>query len=123
MLSDGLDLIVMKKKINLIYFALAGWLGVILALLMPIAIFSTTEDIYRDPLFFPLWIIGSTLSLLTGICMLIYQGKKVLNKLGFFFAVVGLLSLAGAACDYFQNDTSSKPPLVGQPANPGTTGN
>jgi hypothetical protein len=89
MLPDGFDLIAMKKKITLVYFAIAGWFGVILALSMPIAIFSTADDIEKDPLFFPLWIIGSTLSLLMGITMLLYQRKKLFNKVGFFFAVVG----------------------------------
>ena len=123
MLPDGFDLIVMKKKIALVYFALVGWLGVILAVLMPIAIFSFADDIYKDPLFFPLWLIGSTLSLLMGIIMLLYQRKKMFNKVGFFFLVVGLVSLTGAACDYFLNNTHAETSYVGQPTIPGPKGN
>jgi amino acid transporter len=117
------DLTIMKKKITLIYFSLVGWFGVLLALVMPLLIFSTTDDIYKDPLFFPLWILGGALSLVMGATMLIYRRKKIFSKIGLFFVVVGLISLCGAGYVYLQDDTYSEPLLMEQPKIPGATDN
>jgi multidrug transporter EmrE-like cation transporter len=122
MSNDGFDLTVMKKKMTLVYLSFIGWVGVTLALLMPLVLISTAEDVYRTPLIFPLWIGGGALSVVMGIVLIIYQRKRLLSKVGIFFIIVGLLSLAGVGYVYYQNEADSQeqpllaPPTIQSPA-------
>jgi 4-amino-4-deoxy-L-arabinose transferase-like glycosyltransferase len=112
----------MKKRILLAYLAIAGWFGLLLALLMPLVIFSNADDVYKSPIFFPLWVFGAILSAAMGATLSILRKKK-LSKIGIFLLIVGALSLVGAGYYYFQNENDPEPVLLGQPAIQGTQGN
>jgi hypothetical protein len=123
-MSDEFELTVMKKRMTLVYLSFIGWVGVGFALLMPLVIISTADDLDKTPLLFPLWFGGGVLSVVMGIVLLVYQMKRLLSKVGIFFVIVGLLSLAGAGYAYLQNETDSEQPiLLGQPTIPGPAGN
>src|SRR5471030_2462645 len=124
MSNDGFDLIVMKKKMALLYLSVIGWVGVAFALLMPLVIISTADNFDKNPLLFPLWIGGGALSIVMGIVLLIFQRKRILSKVGIFFLIVGLLSLAGVGYVYYQNATDAQQAiLLGPPTIQGPTGN
>ena len=124
MSSEGFDLTVMKRKMLLVYLSCIGWVGVVLALLMPLVLISTAEDVYRMPLLFPLWIGGGALSVVMGIVLIVLQIKRLLSKVGIFFIIVGLLSLAGVGYVYYQNEADSQQqPLLAPPAIQGAAGN
>jgi hypothetical protein len=59
-----------------------------------------------------------------GIVLIVLQIKRLLSKVGIFFIIVGLLSLAGVGYVYYQNEADSQQqPLLAPPAIQGATGN
>jgi uncharacterized membrane protein len=122
--SDEFDMTLMKTRMTLVYLSFIGWVGIGFALMMPLVVISTADDLEKTPLLLPLWIGGGVLSIVMGIVLLLYQMKRQLSKVGIFFVIVGLSSLVGAAYIYLQNDSDTEQPgLLAPPTVQGSAGN
>lgn len=74
-----------------IHVAITGWVGIILAILMPIMKYSMAEQIYEDPTYDPIWLGGIALCL--GAAGIILLGKKnKFRKAGLLYTLVGVIS-------------------------------
>lgn len=122
--SDEFDMTLMKTRMTLVYLSVIGWVGIGFALMMPLVVISTADDLEKTPLLLPLWIGGGVLSIVMGIVLLLYQMKRQLSKVGIFFVIVGLSSLVGAGYIYLQNDSDAQQPgLLAPPTVQGSAGN
>ncbi len=122
MLSDELELLLMKRKIVLIYLSIVGWIGLAVGLLTPLVIFSNADDELSQPFMVPIWVGGGALAVFMGIFMLLYRRKK-LSKIGLFFVIVGSMCLVAAGYYYFEIQNDPEPSIMAQPANAGAIGN
>ena len=79
----------------LIHTVVFGWLGVILAILMPILVTCLPTLGYADIPLVPTWFVGCGICLVAALVIL-SRKRNPFREIGWLFLVIGLLSLGCA---------------------------
>lgn len=83
-----------------ITMAIMGWGGVFLCFLMPIMKYSVSDDIYVDPYYDPIWLIGILMALVAGATIL-FGKKNKFRRVGLMITIIGGFSGLFFCISYF----------------------